>query len=124
MYWGLLEGNPGHVYIDGVFSLEPFFDAAAEASINLVARFGTYINAETAAWSLELSAPAPVGNYSLPAKSSVIVNAGYLLRTADIPGDTLYLTGDMKATTSVELIYESSGQVISLVFNDLFLPTG
>lgn len=59
-YWGLLEGNPGHVITDGVFDLEPFFQAASEAGIYLLARPGPYINAETAAgglpgWTLRLN---------------------------------------------------------------------
>ncbi|TGO72643.1 hypothetical protein BELL_0432g00030 [Botrytis elliptica] len=48
-YWGLLEGNPGQVITDGVFSLDEFFDAAMQAGIYLIARPGPYINAETAA---------------------------------------------------------------------------
>ncbi|KUJ19279.1 putative beta-galactosidase E [Mollisia scopiformis] len=58
--WGLLEGNPGHVVTDGVFSLDQFFAAASEAGIYLIARPGPYINAETAAggmpgWTLRLN---------------------------------------------------------------------
>jgi beta-galactosidase GanA len=45
--WGLLEGNQGHIVTDGIFSLEPFFEAATEAGIYLIARPGPYINAET-----------------------------------------------------------------------------
>ncbi|KAF7861742.1 uncharacterized protein EAF02_010696 [Botrytis sinoallii] len=44
--WALLEGNPGHYTADGVFAFEPFFDAAKEAGIYLIARPGPYINAE------------------------------------------------------------------------------
>jgi beta-galactosidase GanA len=51
-YWGLVEGNPGHVMIDGIFALDEFFSAATEAGIYLVARPGPYINAETAAGGL------------------------------------------------------------------------
>lgn len=51
-YWGLLEGNPGHVNTDGIFALDEFFRAAKEAGIYLVARPGPYINAETAAGGL------------------------------------------------------------------------
>ena len=46
--WGLVEGNPGHVVLDGVFSFQEFFYAAQEAGIYLLARPGPYINAETA----------------------------------------------------------------------------
>ncbi|KAF1986085.1 glycoside hydrolase family 35 protein [Aulographum hederae CBS 113979] len=45
--WALLEGEPGHVRIDGVFALEEFFAAAKEAGIYLLARPGPYINSET-----------------------------------------------------------------------------
>ncbi|KAK6203775.1 hypothetical protein LQW54_008788 [Pestalotiopsis sp. IQ-011] len=44
--WALLEGKPGQFSADGVFALEPFFEAAAEAGIYLLARPGPYINAE------------------------------------------------------------------------------
>lgn len=41
--WGLLESNQGHVVTDGIWSLQPFFDAAAAAGIYLLARPGPYI---------------------------------------------------------------------------------
>lgn len=44
--WALLEGQQGTFRADGLFALEPFFDAAAEAGIYLLARPGPYINAE------------------------------------------------------------------------------
>ncbi|KAF4471176.1 beta-galactosidase [Fusarium albosuccineum] len=46
LMWGLLEGEPGHVRMDGVFALQEFFDAASEAGVYLLARPGPYINAE------------------------------------------------------------------------------
>ena len=42
----LLEGKPGQYRAEGVFDLHPFFDAALEAGIYLIARPGPYINAE------------------------------------------------------------------------------
>ncbi|KAJ5167175.1 beta-galactosidase A [Penicillium canariense] len=44
--WALLEGKPGHYTAEGIFDLEPFFNAAKEAGIYLLARPGPYINAE------------------------------------------------------------------------------
>ena len=44
--WALLEGKPGEYRAEGVFDLQPFFDAAQEAGIYLLARPGPYINAE------------------------------------------------------------------------------
>ncbi|THC91551.1 hypothetical protein EYZ11_008991 [Aspergillus tanneri] len=44
--WALLEGKPGDYRADGIFSPEPFFDAAKEAGIYIIVRPGPYINAE------------------------------------------------------------------------------
>lgn len=46
-HWALLEGEEGVYRADGVFALEPFFSAASEAGIYLIARPGPYINAES-----------------------------------------------------------------------------
>ncbi|KAL9619062.1 MAG: hypothetical protein Q9160_006317 [Pyrenula sp. 1 TL-2023] len=62
-------------------------------------------------WALELPSDA-VGNYTSPSKTKVIAKAGYLLRTATLSGDDLYLTGDINSTTTVEVIGSpSSGNV-------------
>jgi len=55
-------------------------------------------------WTLELPASAPISNYSLPSKSSVVVKAGYLVRSAAIVGQSLKLIGDVNATTEIEVI--------------------
>ncbi|RAL65137.1 hypothetical protein DID88_001243 [Monilinia fructigena] len=73
-------------------------------------------------WSLELEAPAPIGNHTSPSKSSVIVNGGYLLRTARIEGKELKLTGDINATTNFEVVSTPS-EVNSLFFNGKQLNT-
>jgi hypothetical protein len=44
--WALLEGKKGEYRAEGIFALEPFFDAATKAGIYLLARPGPYINAE------------------------------------------------------------------------------
>ncbi|ETS72933.1 beta-galactosidase A [Pestalotiopsis fici W106-1] len=44
--WALLEGKPGEYSAEGVFALEPLFEAASKAGIYLLARPGPYINAE------------------------------------------------------------------------------
>lgn len=46
VHWALLEGERGVYSADGVFAFEPFFDAAKQAGIYLLARPGPYINAE------------------------------------------------------------------------------
>lgn len=61
-------------------------------------------------WVLELEAAPPVGNYTSPAKETVIAKAGYLLRTAAQSGTTLYLTGDVNTTsTTLEIIAGPAG---------------
>lgn len=37
VHWALLEGKPGEFSADGVFALEPFFNAASKAGIYLLA---------------------------------------------------------------------------------------
>ncbi|CZR62889.1 related to beta-galactosidase [Phialocephala subalpina] len=44
--WALIEGEPGVYRADGIFALEPFFEAATTAGVYLIARPGPYINAE------------------------------------------------------------------------------
>ncbi|PGH09913.1 hypothetical protein AJ80_07625 [Polytolypa hystricis UAMH7299] len=44
--WALLEGKPGEYSAEGIFALEPFFEAATTAGIYLLARPGPYINSE------------------------------------------------------------------------------
>ncbi|WYZ39133.1 hypothetical protein EsH8_III_001047 [Colletotrichum jinshuiense] len=44
--WALVEGKAGQFSAEGVFDLQPFFDAATKAGIYLIARPGPYINAE------------------------------------------------------------------------------
>ena len=70
-------------------------------------------------WALELPADDPVGNFSSPSKSSVIVKAGYLMRTASIQGRELQLTGDFNATTNLELVFEPTGQVNAMTVNGM-----
>ncbi|KKY27463.1 putative beta-galactosidase e [Phaeomoniella chlamydospora] len=67
-------------------------------------------------WVLELPAEAPISNFTSPSKSSVVVKAGYLLRTASISGTSLYLTGDLNSTTTLEVI-AGARNVSSVYFN-------
>ncbi|KAF4554041.1 putative glycosyl hydrolases family 35 protein 3 [Elsinoe fawcettii] len=68
-------------------------------------------------WILDLESPAPVSNYFSQKKDTVIAKAGYLLRTASISDDRLYLTGDVNATTPLEVVagLPASGEIY---FND------
>lgn len=44
--WALLEGQEGNFTAEGIFAFEPFFEAASQAGLYLLARPGPYINAE------------------------------------------------------------------------------
>ena len=68
-------------------------------------------------WVLDLPAPAPISNYTSMNKTKVIINGPYLLRTAEVSGGGLYLTGDLNATTTVEVIGKLPEQCSSLYFN-------
>ncbi|KAL7621478.1 hypothetical protein AAE478_008801 [Parahypoxylon ruwenzoriense] len=69
-------------------------------------------------WVAELPAEAPIANYSSPSKSTVVVKGPYLVRTASLDGKTLRLTGDINSTTDIELIYEPTGKVNAVSFNE------
>lgn len=49
--------------------------------------------------------------------SPVILKAGYLMRTAKVSGDTLALTGDVNATTPIEIIGGAPSGLSKLTFN-------
>lgn len=46
LHWGTLEGKSGDFNAQGPLVIEPFFQAAQQAGIYLIARPGPYINAE------------------------------------------------------------------------------
>ncbi|KAM3084281.1 hypothetical protein ACMFMF_001638 [Clarireedia jacksonii] len=75
-------------------------------------------------WVLDLPAAEPLKRYISPSRDdmSVIVKAGYLIRTANISSEILYLTGDINATTEIEVIATPT-HVKSLFFNDQRLET-
>ncbi|KAI4861433.1 glycoside hydrolase family 35 protein [Hypoxylon rubiginosum] len=68
-------------------------------------------------WVTELPAESPIGNYSSPSKSAVVVKGPYLVRTASLDGEVLRLTGDINSTTDIELIYEPTGKIKAMSFN-------
>jgi hypothetical protein len=74
-------------------------------------------------WALQLESPAPIGNYTSQTKETVIAKAGYLLRTATKSGKTLRLTGDLNATTTLEVI-AGAHDVQKVYFNGEALRLG
>lgn len=73
-------------------------------------------------WVLELEAASPTSNYTSEDKETVIANAGYLLRTAEKTGNSLYLTGDLNATTTLEVIAGLPGSNSTIYFNGALIP--
>ncbi|KAI1326000.1 glycoside hydrolase family 35 protein [Xylariaceae sp. FL0255] len=88
--WALLEGNPGHFSAEGVFAYEPFFQAAKEAGIYLIARPGPYINAEVSgggfpAWQSRNPAVLRTNETGYLASTQVYVsNMGKIIADAQI----------------------------------------
>lgn len=74
-------------------------------------------------WVVDLPSDDTFGNYTNPShlSSAPIVKADYLLRAAKVSGDRIDLTGDLNATSSVEVI-GSLDKVKKLTFNGVDLP--
>ncbi|OJZ84692.1 glycoside hydrolase family 35 protein [Aspergillus luchuensis CBS 106.47] len=75
-------------------------------------------------WVLDLPVPGAIGRHvsQSHANRSVIVKAGYLLRTAELTGTSLYLTGDINTTTTLELI-STPQPVTGIFFNNQSVQT-
>ena len=67
-------------------------------------------------WVLDLPNSDPIFNFTDPSNTAIIFKAGYLVRTAAIDGQVLYLTGDINETTTIEAVGVPSN-ISSLVFN-------
>ncbi|KAJ5757703.1 uncharacterized protein N7511_006397 [Penicillium nucicola] len=74
-------------------------------------------------WVMELPASSPVGNFSSPSKDVIILKAGYLIRTADLIDKHLRLTGDVNATTEIEIISSPAKHLQGITFNGEELET-
>ncbi|RAL03867.1 glycoside hydrolase family 35 protein [Aspergillus ibericus CBS 121593] len=74
-------------------------------------------------WVLDLPLPG-ISRHASPsrANSSIIAKAGYLLRTASVSGTTLQLTGDLNATTELEII-AAPPSISTVLFNSQLITT-
>lgn len=71
--WALLEGQPGNYTAEGVFAFEPFFEAAQQAGIYLIARPGpVYIRIKTCSASF-----ANIHSTSMPNQVEEASRAGF-----------------------------------------------
>ncbi|THX45687.1 putative beta-galactosidase, partial [Aureobasidium pullulans] len=70
-------------------------------------------------WVLDLPSSPVSGNYTNGTidTSAAIVKAGYLLRTVEASGTILSLTGDLNATTEIEIIGGAPAKLTELKFN-------
>lgn len=73
---------------------------------------------------IDLPSNAISGNHtnSSIATAAPIVKAGYLLRTVEVSGSTVALTGDVNATTSIEVLGGAPSNLKQLTFNGKALP--
>jgi hypothetical protein len=101
--WALVEGEQGHYRADGIFALEPFFDAAQEAGLYLIARPGPYINAETSGGGL----PGWLQRNPALLRSTA---PGYLAATEE------YLTNVLKSIEAAQITH--GGPVIMVQYEN------
>lgn len=147
--WRLLEGKQGHFTADGVFAWEPFFDAAAQAGLYLLARPGPYINAEVAGGGFPgwlQRAPAILRTNEsgyVDATKNYVAHMGKLIADAQITNggpvialqaENEYTYGaswvtwpDVKYIEQVNQLYRDAGIVVPFVNNEaspigLFTP--
>ncbi|KAJ5391927.1 hypothetical protein N7509_007417 [Penicillium cosmopolitanum] len=69
-------------------------------------------------WPLELAAEEPIGNFSSPSKDMVIVKGGNLIRSIWIEDQTIRVTGDINATTEIEVISAPMRNLKTIIFNE------
>lgn len=74
-------------------------------------------------WPIELPAQEPIGNYSSPFKDMVVVKGGHLIRSIRLDNQALQLTGDINATTDIEVISAPVRDLKTIVFNGENLET-
>lgn len=138
--WALVEGTPGVFSAEGIFDLDPFFAAASEAGIYLLARPGPYINAEVSGGGFPgwlqrvkgyLRTPAP--DY-LNATNLYVQSVGEIIAKAQITngGPVILLQPENEYTQAapgivfpnheyfayVEQQYRNAGIVVPFISND------
>ncbi|TID21491.1 glycoside hydrolase family 35 protein [Venturia nashicola] len=140
--WALLEGKPGEFSAKGVFAFEPFFEAAKQAGIYLLARPGPYINAEVSGggfpgWLQRIKGhprtadPSYLASTELYVKSigaiiakAQITNGGPVILfqpeneyTAAVPG---FKFPDAKYFQYVQDQFRAAGIVVPFISNDAY----
>ncbi|KAH0012075.1 putative beta-galactosidase, partial [Aureobasidium melanogenum] len=98
------------------------FQSSPERRIVKIGKLYVYILDRNDAynyWVLDLPSSPVSGNYTNGTleTSAAIVKAGYLLRTVEVKDNTLHLTGDINATTDIEIIGGAPAKLAELMFN-------
>ncbi|KAI0482705.1 glycoside hydrolase family 35 protein [Xylariaceae sp. FL0804] len=83
-YWGLLEGKQGNFTAEGVFAFEPFFEAASNAGVYLIARPGPYINAEVSFGGFPGWMQRVQGHLRTPNPDYLVATDNYAARMGEI----------------------------------------
>lgn len=70
-------------------------------------------------WTIDLPSSPTTGNFTNPTVdvSAAIVKAGYLVRTVEVSGSTLAITGDLNTTVPIEVIGGAPSGLKTLTFN-------
>ncbi|MCJ1473514.1 hypothetical protein MMC13_002165 [Lambiella insularis] len=141
------QGREGNFTAQGIFALEPFFSAASEAGLYVIARPGPYINAESSGggypgWLNQRNATTRTPDY-LPYTANYVAQIAAIIARAQItnggPVIVLQPENEYSYPTStvqfpnreyfaaVQEQYKEAGMVVPLISNDggpygLFAP--
>ncbi|KAL1986538.1 hypothetical protein VTN96DRAFT_6116 [Rasamsonia emersonii] len=137
--WALVEGKQGNFSAEGVFDLQPFFDAAKTAGIYLIARPGPYINAESSGGGLPGWLQRIKGHLRTRDPEFMNAQAGYISKIGPIIAEAQITNGgpvilvqpeneyshpedgtslDPLYMQEVEDYYRQAGIVVPLINND------
>ncbi|KAH9826928.1 glycoside hydrolase family 35 protein, partial [Teratosphaeria destructans] len=117
---GVRLGNKnGATVLQYTASSERKVVSVGELTIYLLDRYSAYDY-----WTVSLPDDSISGNYTNATyfSSAAIVKAGYLLRTAEISGSSIHLTGDLNATTEIEVVGGAPAHTTQLTWNGEALP--
>ncbi|KAJ7688379.1 glycoside hydrolase superfamily [Mycena rosella] len=140
-FWGIHEPKRGEISFEGFRDVQPFFDAAMEAGLYVIARPGPYINAETAGGGFPGWGTYTPGLWRTSNTTYVEAYQGYmkaigeriaanqvtnggpviLVQTEnEYTGFQAPFTEDFTYESELKAIFRSSGVTVPLTVNDAF----
>ncbi|KAG6375508.1 hypothetical protein JVT61DRAFT_3067 [Boletus reticuloceps] len=121
VFWGIVEPRRGEISFEGFRDLQPWFDAAKQAGVYLMARPGALLfnirQREIQSWKSDpanaydfwvMFSPSTGSFANYSTTNPILIQGGYLIRSVQISGTTLEITGDLNSTTSFEIIAPSA----------------